>query len=296
MTEEEKMDEMIRNAVSDYNRPPATPVDEMWSAIQAAQQSAGPRLQVVAGGAAAGRDELRHGARRFSSSYAWMGMAAAALFLVASGVGIGRWTNRSASDSPNNERRIAANPAPVPSNNSDEIGPSAPATIEPSHSGEVAAPAASRSREDIRKNPIIVGQRTVRPVGPTKFASANGAYPQSAAVYQVATARNLADAEALLTSFSIGSRDPQMDAQFADWAKGLLSNTRLLLDSPAGDDPHRAKLLQDLEQVLAQIAQLSPNARAQDRELIQGSIVDGHVMTRLRTAIPAGSPRDILER
>jgi hypothetical protein len=87
-----------------------------------------------------------------------------------------------------------------------------------------------------------------------------------------------------------------MDSQFAAWAKGLLSNTRLLLDSPAGDDPRRAKLLQDLEQVLAQIAQLSPDARAQDRELIQGSIVDGHVMTRLRTAIPAGSPRDILER
>ncbi len=87
-----------------------------------------------------------------------------------------------------------------------------------------------------------------------------------------------------------------MDAQFAGWAKGLLSNTRLLLDSPAGDDPRRAKLLQDLELVLAQIVQLSPNAAATDRELIQGSIQNGHVMTRLRSAIPAGQPRGILEK
>jgi hypothetical protein len=92
----------------------------------------------------------------------------------------------------------------------------------------------------------------------------------------------------MLTSFSVGSRDASTNAQFAVWAKGLLSNTRLLLDSPAGDDPRRAKLLQDLELVLAQIVQLSPNAAAEDRELIQGSIQQGHVMTRLRTAIPAG--------
>jgi hypothetical protein len=107
--------------------------------------------------------------------------------------------------------------------------------------------------------------------------------------------RHLADAEVLLTSFSVGSRDQAMNAQFAGWAKGLLSNTRLLLDSPAGDDPRRAKLLQDLELVLAQIVQLAPDAKAEDRQLIEGSIQQGHVMTRLRSAIPADST-GILER
>ena len=67
-------------------------------------------------------------------------------------------------------------------------------------------------------------------------------------------------------------------------------------DSPAGNDPRRAKLLGDLELVLAQIVQLSPNAPAQDRELIQGSINNGHVMTRLRSAIPADQPRGIQEK
>ncbi len=300
MTEEEKIDEMIRNAARGYNRPPATPVDEMWSSIQASQVSAGPRLHVAAGGAAAGADAGRFGSRKFTSRYAWIGMAAAAALLIATGVGIGRFTNRSTNESPKQVRQVAENPALAPGHN-DEIGSSTPAPaasgpVEPLRDGKVAVPATQRSREEIRKNPIIKGQGTVRPVGGSRFASTFGAQPQTRSIYQVATARHLADADALLTSFSIGSRDPQMDAQFADWAKGLLSNTRLLLDSPAGDDPRRAKLLQDLEQVLAQIAQLSPDARAQDRELIQGSIQQGHVMTRLRTAIPAASPRDILER
>jgi hypothetical protein len=137
----------------------------------------------------------------------------------------------------------------------------------------------------------------IRPVTPNRYASAQGnqSAPLNSSIYQVATVRHLADAEALLTSFSLGSRDAAMNAQFAGWAKGLLSNTRLLLDSPAGDDPRRAKLLQDLELVLAQIVQLAPDAPAEDRQLIEGSIQQGHVMTRLRTAIPADSSR-ILER
>jgi hypothetical protein len=112
----------------------------------------------------------------------------------------------------------------------------------------------------------------------------------------MATQEHLRDAEALLTSFTLDSRDERMNSQFAGWAKGLLSNTRLLLDSPAGDDPRRARLLQDLELVLAQIVQLSPDAPAADRELVQGNLQSSLVMTRLRTAIPAGQPREITER
>jgi hypothetical protein len=109
----------------------------------------------------------------------------------------------------------------------------------------------------------------------------------------VATIRHLANAEALLTAFRSDSRDAKMDAQLSGWARELLSNTRLLLDSPAADDPQRAKLLGDLELVLAQIVQLSPDAAAQDRELIEGSIRNGQVMTRLRFAIPAGPTRGL---
>jgi hypothetical protein len=54
-------------------------------------------------------------------------------------------------------------------------------------------------------------------------------------------------------------------------------------------DPRTRLLLEDLELVLAEIAQLSPRSRAEDLELIREGIEQGDVMPRLRTAVPAGS-------
>jgi len=291
MSEEDRIDEIIRNAASDYNRPPATPRDEMWSAIQAARSAPGPRLHVAAGGAPSGYSA----SKRFGAKYAWFGMAAAAVLLVATGIGIGRYSNGT--------RQVADNPAPTSVLPDPEIAGPAPAPATTPTDTVAPAPSSSqpqsqptqRTREQIRQDPHL---RVITPVNPNRYASAQGnqAAPLNSNVYQVAMVRHLADADALLSSFSLGSRDAAMNAQFAGWAKGLLSNTRLLLDSPAGDDPRRAKLLQDLELVLAQIVQLAPDARAEDRQLIEGSIQQGHVMTRLRTAIPADSTRGILER
>lgn len=284
MTEDDRIDEIIRNAASDYNRPPATPRDEMWTAILAARQTPGPALHVVAGGAPAGYSTRKS----LSTRFAWIGMAAAAAILVAAGVSIGRWSNRPAvaTVKQNPIAVIADAPAPVSVPSNDEIGSAPPTTSKPAPSQPVR-----RTPEEIRRNPIITNVKPATPLNP-RFAGQQ----QPTNIYQVATLRHLADAEALLTSFSLESRDATVNRNFADWAKGLLSNTRLLLDSPAGDDPRRARLLQDLELVLAQIVQLSPGAAATDRELIQGSIQEGQVITRLRTAIPAGQPREILER
>jgi hypothetical protein len=82
-----------------------------------------------------------------------------------------------------------------------------------------------------------------------------------------------------------------MDAQLAKWARELLTNTRLLLDSPVASDPQRRPLLEDLELVLVQIVQLSPGSTPQDHELIEKTLQQEHVLTRLRTAIPAGAQR-----
>lgn len=310
MKEEERIDEIIRSAASEYNRPPVTPKDDMWNAIVAAREV--PRLHVTAGGAPRSASTEGYNApRRFSTRFAWMGMAAAAVLLIATGVGIGRWSNRSATV----PQRVAENFSNSPAAPTNEV--SAPATPEV-RSGEateteseakspsrVEQQPRQRSAEEIRKSPRVVGTGTLNRLATTQYPSNGNQFgvtpvtstmPGSASPYQVATQRHLADAEALLTSFSLGNRNARMDAQFASWAKGLLSNTRLLLDSPAGDDPRRAKLLQDLELVLAQIVQLSPNAAAQERELIEGSINEGHVMTRLRTAIPADAGSTIPEK
>jgi hypothetical protein len=82
-----------------------------------------------------------------------------------------------------------------------------------------------------------------------------------------------------------------MDAQLGAWARQLLNNTRLLLDSPVAKDPTRRPLLEDLELVLVQIVQLSPGSTPEDRDLVEKTLQHDHVMTRLRTAIPAGAQR-----
>lgn len=104
--------------------------------------------------------------------------------------------------------------------------------------------------------------------------------------YEVATARHLGRVEALLTSFrtQASARGHQ---EVAAWARDLLSTTRLLLDSPVGDDPQRRRLLEDLELVLAQIVLLAPDQAVEERTLIERSLEKDDVMTRLRAAIPA---------
>ncbi len=311
MNNDDGIDEIIRTAASEYNRPPATPRDEMWTAIQAARESAaaGPQFHVVAGGAAKAAPLSGYSnSHRSTPRYAWFGLAAAAVLLVATGVGIGRWTNANPTTA---ERRVADAPslsAPVvtgdgivaPENRETPVNPqpSAPSGNEGVSAQAPASRApAARSREEILRNPIVRRTGGLNLVASdTRPTPPNNTGGVEMVSYQVATQQHLQDAETLLTSFSLESRDERMNTQFAGWAKGLLSNTRLLLDSPAGDDPRRAKLLQDLELVLAQIVQLSPDAPASDRELVQGSIQNGMVMTRLRSAIPADQPREITER
>jgi hypothetical protein len=124
-----------------------------------------------------------------------------------------------------------------------------------------------------------------------RVASEPSGNPNTSA-YQLTAVRHLSEAEALLTSFRTRSTtDQQMDAQLGSWARALLSNTRLLLDSPVANDPQRRPLLEDLELVLVQIVQLSPGNTPQDRELIEKTLRQDNVMTRLRTAIPAGPQR-----
>lgn len=101
--------------------------------------------------------------------------------------------------------------------------------------------------------------------------------------YRVATVEHLSRTEALLTDFRAGGAT---DERLTTWARDLLSTTRLLLDSPAGDDLEIRRLLEDLELVLAQIATLSD--RGEDRELIDQGLDRNGVLLKLRTVVPSG--------
>lgn len=105
--------------------------------------------------------------------------------------------------------------------------------------------------------------------------------------YDMASVQHLSAVEMMLTSFR-ANEEAATDAAMRRWARDLLASTRLLMDSPAGEDPGRRQLLEDLELVLAQIVQLDPNAPAEDRALLQRSIAREQVLTRIRSSIPAG--------
>jgi hypothetical protein len=281
---EDKFEDFLKKAAQSYNVPPVrTPRDEMWSAIQA-KRSAGPR--VVYGGGSVGRAPER----RFGSRI-WLGAAAAAVLLLATGVGVGRWTATNEASvkvvtvkpptanpestlpaDGGNTRAVETNPS-VASNGSPNEPTSRLRATEPGSAGN--------QPQNLR---VASGMRSTS----TPPLASSGA----SSAYQLTAVRHLSEAEALLTSFRTRTTaDQQMDAQLGSWARELLSNTRLLLDSPVANDPQRRPLLEDLELVLVQIVQLSPGSTPQDRELIEKTLQHDHVMTRLRTAIPAGSQR-----
>jgi hypothetical protein len=111
----------------------------------------------------------------------------------------------------------------------------------------------------------------------------------SSAAYQLATTEHLSQSEAFLTLFRASLRAPAGNQQLASaTARQLLATNRLLLDSPAAKDGKTRLLLQDLELVLAEIAQLSPQSRSRDLDLITQGLERGGVMSRLRTAVPSG--------
>jgi len=301
INDDNQFDELLRDAAQSYNRPPAeAPRDAMWAGIEAAMADRALRpLHIVP-----------PSPRRSLRTYTWLGAAVAAVLLVATGVGIGRWTssNEAIPGTAKPSRSVASNTAkPTTPSSGNVAAESSPVTGEQSagngkhvaESGQRVAENGERRTENGQRRTENGERRTEN--GERRTATGqrspvndpSGVSPRQTVPYQVATIRHLANAEALLTAFRTDSRDPKMDAELSKWARELLSNTRLLLDSPAGDDPQRAKLLGDLELVLAQIVQLSPGAAAQDRELIEGSIRNGQVMTRLRYAIPAGPTRGL---
>jgi len=123
-------------------------------------------------------------------------------------------------------------------------------------------------------------------MGPGKSAGV-AARPDSNLVYRVAAMPYLTRTEALLTSFRAEARSGKVNTDFAVQAQDLLVTTRLMLNSPAARDPRLASLLQDLEVMLVQIAQLPAGNDRNDVDLINQGLDQRSVMLRLRAVSPA---------
>jgi hypothetical protein len=107
-------------------------------------------------------------------------------------------------------------------------------------------------------------------------------------LYQIAATQYLSRTEAFLTGFRSDLRTGRADARFTGQARDLLTTTRLLLDSPAADDPRLRALLEDVELVLVQISQLAAGRDTHDADLITQGMDQRNVLPNLRSAIPAG--------
>jgi hypothetical protein len=123
---------------------------------------------------------------------------------------------------------------------------------------------------------------------PVVVAAADSTEPDVA--YQVAATQYLSRTEAFLTSFrtDMATDHSANRARLASQARDLLTTTRLMLDSPAGDDQRLRSLLEDLELVLVQISQLGDTHNGRDADLINQGMNQSNVLPKLRSAIPAG--------
>jgi len=192
----------------------------------------------------------------------WLAWGVGAAAVLAVGIGLGRWSMR------------PAEPAASP------IVDATPRVERPRETGsgedtgsDVRLPLNERKAVDFARERRVASE--ARPE--TAPASNNTAYT-------LVAVQHLSRAEVLLTSIETGS----IDDQVTSWAKDMLSTTRLLLDSPAATDPRMAGLLEDLELILAQIANPAAQSR-QETDLIQQGIRKTDVLPRLRAAVPAGT-------
>jgi hypothetical protein len=269
---EQQFEDFLKRHAGDYNAAPhETPRDEMWAAIAKAR-AASPASQASeaseasrGGGSAAAPDIVSLDTRRPTRRYApWIGMAATLLV----GIGIGRFVMSSptapqVAQQPARPAATTATPSTdAPAAPIDVAAPSV-ADVTPARAGGNAVQLASRA--PARRLPAA-----------TSATAENGSSP-----FALASREHLQRAEALVSVVASTPADALMDSLTGRWAREMLMNTRLLLDSPAGDDPARRRLLEDLETVLVQLVQRS-GADAEERALVGRTLERTQLLTRLR--------------
>ena len=103
--------------------------------------------------------------------------------------------------------------------------------------------------------------------------------------YELEASQYLGQTAALLTSLGAEAKSGRTGQQFTTRASDLLARTRLLMDSPAANEPAMRDLLEDLELVLAQVVRLRANGSSTDLDIINRALEQRDVIPRLRTAV-----------
>jgi hypothetical protein len=90
------------------------------------------------------------------------------------------------------------------------------------------------------------------------------------AAYQAVATSHLSRTDAMLTTLRQDAKDPESRKAVTEWARELLMDTRLLMDSPAGQDEELRPLLLDVELALAEIARLDGEDPAEQKRIEEG--------------------------
>ncbi|HEY4217963.1 MAG TPA: hypothetical protein VGM67_12550 [Gemmatimonadaceae bacterium] len=212
---EERFDELMRDAAQTFRSPPEADFDGMWAEIDR-------RTNVGA--------DAPVRTRAFSSRAAWMALAATLVI----GVALGRAS-----------MMIGRHAAP-------QVAPAVVARAQTAQRAD--------SNTSLANNP-----------------------------YEAETSRYLGQTAALLIALPSEAKNGRANEQFVGRAGDLLTTTRLLLDSPASDDPNMRNLLEDLELVLAQVVRLPNTHNRTELELINRALEQRDVIPRLRTAVSDNS-------
>jgi len=140
---------------------------------------------------------------------------------------------------------------------------------------------------------IGIGRMTA-PVVPGEMATNGASVNASAGSLALAAREHFGRTESLLAMVRTDARAGRVDPATADWATGLLGETRMLLDVSEGGDPTVDELLLDLELVLIQIVGIAETGsmdEAQARtelELALRTMENREVLPRIQAAMPQG--------
>jgi hypothetical protein len=263
---EEPLDPTLAALARDYNAPPITPREAIWAAVERSRDRAPTVLP------------LRRRAVR------WLPIAAGIAALLALAFAFGRFSSPSAVPA------VAERAAPdstIPGTSRQPESP-ALATDAPDqevleHAPDAAPESAPRLRRPVGDSPAM---QLVSGEPATRSAPEQGADAPDA--FDIVAVRHLSRSEVFLTLFRDALRGDETTELSPATARQLLVRNRLLLDSPAAKDPRMRRLLEDLELVLAQIAQLPADEPSGDTDLIADGMEAGDVLTRLRSATSTG--------
>jgi len=109
--------------------------------------------------------------------------------------------------------------------------------------------------------------------------------------FRLAAADYLAQTESLLTLFRVDARSGEVDADVREWARGLLVQTRILMEVRQAREPGVQPLLEDLELMLIQISQLPADEDPRlesEVEWIGEDLETQAILPRVQAVMPQG--------